>query len=181
MKKLIIRRSSLMADSRDRDVVPIRTKCHICGKKGVRYKEPEKSICDKCLITRHRKEMNNATFKAARIRHNKSLRKYGDMLLEMCDKVQKAGGNLDSAVRDTLADGLAYLVHAAEDCYACADEVKGDAFSARISTRTAKWFRKRGYVEWFCQAAASCFMTTKNYNWQLGKRSNRVKYIRRTK
>ena len=64
-------------------------------------------------------------------------------------------------VRDGICTGLAYLVHAAYDCEACALGMHDEAFHSFISSATANWFRDRGFAEWFCSAAASQFSTSR--------------------
>ena len=60
-----------------------------------------------------------------------------------------------------MADGLAYLVHSAFDCHAQAMEFpKLESWISFIENSTAEWFRSRGFVEWYCGAAASLFRTT---------------------
>jgi hypothetical protein len=144
--------------------------CHVCGKKGRRYKDTSKYICESCVIKRHRAQMNSPAVLAERARSNKKLRKYGESVMRMCEMIYRGSHTLDTTTRDMMADGLAYLVRVAEDCFACSDEIEGDAFNERITKRTAAWFRGHGYVEWYCQAAASGFMITNNREWTRRKK-----------
>ena len=75
-------------------------------------------------------------------------------LFESCD-------SLDTAVRDTICEGLAFIVHSAYDCKSCALDLEGEASWAFISTSTAEWFRTRGFAEWFCHGAGACFNTSR--------------------
>ena len=82
-------------------------------------------------------------------------------LLTHCREVYELSAGFDTAVRDSVASGLAYLVHAAFDCRAIAHEFEDlESWSAFIDNSTAEWFRERGYVEWFAAGAASLFNTT---------------------
>lgn len=84
-----------------------------------------------------------------------------DKLLAHCRDVYKLSAGLDTAVRDSVASGLAYLVHAAFDCRCIAMDFKDfESGNAFIDNSTAEWFRERGYVEWFSAGAASLFNTT---------------------
>ncbi len=84
-----------------------------------------------------------------------------DKMLEHCSEVYHLAGGFDTAVRDSVASGLAYLVHAAFDCRSIAQDFKDyESQNAFIDNSTAEWFRQRGYVEWFSAGAASLFNTT---------------------
>jgi len=84
-----------------------------------------------------------------------------DALLEHCRDVWRDAAGLDTAVRDSIAHGLASLVHAAFDCRAIAIEFRDtESWIAFIRSSTAQWFRDRGFVEWFCAGAATLFMTS---------------------
>ncbi len=82
-------------------------------------------------------------------------------MLSHCRDIWEESSGFDTAVRDSVASGLAYLVHAAFDCRSIAldfqDFESGNAF---IDNSTAEWFRERGFVEWFAAGAASLFNTT---------------------
>ena len=64
---------------------------------------------------------------------------------------------LDTIMRDILADGLARLVFVAYDTLAVARRLPGDQQQDFIMANTRAWFEKRGFVSWYCDAAASCF------------------------
>lgn len=82
-------------------------------------------------------------------------------LLAHAESIWEQAQNYDTAVRDSISDGLAYIVNAAYDCQANAMEFTDtEAWLLFIESSTAAWFRKRGFVEWFCGAAASLFRTT---------------------
>ena len=69
--------------------------------------------------------------------------------------------DFDTAVRDDVAVGLAYIIRAAFDCQALDFNLQGLEFSLYIEQKTAEWFRKREFSEWFCLAAASGFNTSR--------------------
>jgi hypothetical protein len=82
-------------------------------------------------------------------------------LLRQASAAFEACAGLDTAVRDSVSQGLAYLVEAAYDSEAVARGLEGDAFDSFRRQATAEWFRQREYVEWFCEAASVCFITSK--------------------
>ena len=84
-----------------------------------------------------------------------------DKMLTYCREVFELSNGFDTAVRDSVSSGLAYLVHAAFDCRAIALDFKDfESSNVFIDNSTAEWFRERGYVEWFAAGAASLFNTT---------------------
>ena len=89
--------------------------------------------------------------------------KYAEQLIATVEKIEADAEPmyLDSAVRDLLYMGLAYLLHVAYDNQAIALQLDGDAFHSFISGKTAQWFRDRGFADWFCSAAASGFNTSR--------------------
>jgi len=80
-----------------------------------------------------------------------------DQLLEHAEAVFALASGLDTAVRDSVAEGLSHVVFAAYDCRAIAKQLQGDEWNSFCSGAAAEWFRKHGFVEWFCQAAACGF------------------------
>ena len=80
-----------------------------------------------------------------------------DRMLGHAEAVYEEASGLDTAVRDSVAEGLAAIVFAAYDCRAIAKNLQGDEWHSFCAGATAEWFRKRGFVEWFCQAAACGF------------------------
>jgi hypothetical protein len=91
-----------------------------------------------------------------------ALDRYAKETLERCAAMWDAAEGLDTAVRDNVAQGLAYLVWSAYDSvsvskalgYACDDYGASVSF---VAGATAKWFRDRGFAEWFCIAAGELF------------------------
>jgi hypothetical protein len=82
-------------------------------------------------------------------------------LLDHCDEIFRLSRGFDTAVSDSVANGLAPLVHAAFDCRAIALDFKDlESSSSFITNSTAEWFRSRGFVEWFAAGAAMLFNTT---------------------
>jgi hypothetical protein len=72
-----------------------------------------------------------------------------------------ATADFDTAVRDDVAKGLAYIVRAAYDCQALDAGLQGLAFVNFIDQKTAEWFRRREFSEWFCIAAACGFNSSR--------------------
>jgi hypothetical protein len=92
----------------------------------------------------------------------KALDHYAEATLAACAEQWESASGLDTAIRDDVAQGLAYLVYSAYDSISCSrgigfgadDYVASYAF---ISGSTAEWFRQRGFAEWFCRAAGCLF------------------------
>lgn len=92
----------------------------------------------------------------------KSLDRYAEKTLAMCAERWDAAADLDTAVRDNVAQGLAYLVWSAYDSISCSKGIgfSCDNYSASatfVSGATANWFREREFAEWFCIAAGELF------------------------
>ena len=84
-----------------------------------------------------------------------------DALLQHAQAIFDMSANWDTAVRDSVSEGLAFIVNAAYDCRAAGmDFANTQEWMVFIESATAQWFRDRGFVEWFCVAAASGFRTT---------------------
>lgn len=84
-----------------------------------------------------------------------------DELLQHAQEIFDMSSNWDTAVRDSVSEGLSFIVNAAYDCRACGmDFANTQEWMTFIESATAQWFRDRGFVEWFCAAAASGFRTT---------------------
>ena len=81
--------------------------------------------------------------------------------LEHAEAIWTAADGLDTAVRDSVAEGLARIVRAAYDCQALDAGLQGIPFLTFIDQSTADWFRRREFSEWFCIAAASGFNTSR--------------------
>lgn len=65
-----------------------------------------------------------------------------ELLLADCEHVLHVAQGFDTAVRDSIASGLAYLVHAAFDCRCIALGFKNfESMNAFIDNSTAEWFR----------------------------------------
>ena len=79
-------------------------------------------------------------------------------LLDQAEDIFQHTQGLDTAVRDSVANGLAYIVHAAYDC--AADSITfpdTKSWMAFIDGAVAEWFRDKGFAEWYCAAAANLF------------------------
>ena len=89
--------------------------------------------------------------------------KAADAMLKHCeDAWSLAHGGFDTAVADTVAEGLAHLLNAAYDCRAIALDFQDfESRNSFIDGSIAEWFRVRGFAEWFCLAAASGFRTSR--------------------
>lgn len=90
-------------------------------------------------------------------------------LLESAERLFRASATLDTDVRDTLADGLARLVYVAYDCEAM-NLNKGtldDSFNAHREWSTEKWFRDRGFADWYARGAATLFHTMRLPSFRL--------------
>src|ERR1700723_2213639 len=86
-----------------------------------------------------------------------SLDKTGKYLLATAEEIWKQSDNLDTAVRDNISQGLAYIVSAGNDCVASNLNFTTEQWMSFIDNATANWFRNRGFAEWFCIAAATHF------------------------
>lgn len=114
---------------------------------------------------------SRATFKRKRVRRHvrkitaaekKRWDNAADLLLQQCAEIFEQSSHFDTAVRDTVAEGLAYLVHSAFDCREIALDMRDyESINSFIDNSTAEWFRERGFAEWFCCAAASLFRTSR--------------------
>jgi len=83
-------------------------------------------------------------------------------ILIFCDHLWRGDASgLDTSPRDTLADGIAYLLYVAYDCQACGLGLHDEAFRGFIGNSVAEWFRSRGFAEWYCEGAANLFHTTR--------------------
>jgi hypothetical protein len=82
-------------------------------------------------------------------------------LLEQADEILAMVNGLDTAVRDNVAVGVSYIVHAANDCAALNLDLSVDQWMSYIEKATADWFRARGFAEWFCAGAATGFRTSR--------------------
>ena len=92
----------------------------------------------------------------------KALDRYAETTLRVCAEQWDAASGLDTAVRDNVATGLAYLVWAAYDSIACSKNIgfSGDDYAAAnafTDGATAQWFRDRGFAEWYCIACGNLF------------------------
>ncbi len=92
---------------------------------------------------------------------NKRYNDLADRTLAKCEQIWEDAGYLDTAVRDTIADGIAYLLYSAYDCRAVALGLKDEEFVAYPGSCVAAWFRQRGFAEWYCLAAANLFRTSR--------------------
>lgn len=95
-------------------------------------------------------------------RFNKALNDCGISLLEHAEELWRKADGLDTAVRDEVAEGVAFIVRAGYDCLATNIPYHTtDEWMAYIDHATAEWFRDRGFAEWFCIAAARGFNSSR--------------------
>lgn len=90
-------------------------------------------------------------------RFNKTYADLGKWLIATAEEIWRRSAGLDTSVRDSVAEGLAYIVSAANDCTAQNLDLTVEQWMSWIDQATADWFRARGFAEWFCIAAASGF------------------------
>lgn len=88
------------------------------------------------------------------------LKAHAESMLAQAQAMFDAANGLDTEVRDTVAEGLAFIVHSAYDTLSIAECVSASDDVAFIQARTYEWFRERGFVEWFCAGASTLFKTT---------------------
>jgi hypothetical protein len=81
------------------------------------------------------------------------------LYLDRAGELFAACDSMDTAVRDSVCTGLAYLVNAGYDCQACSVDL--DQFHEFVDSKTAEWFRSRGFAEWFCIGASRLFNSSK--------------------
>lgn len=90
---------------------------------------------------------------------DKGMEKLAEQFLTRAGELFQASDSMDSAVRDEIAIGLAYLVHAGYDCQACAYDIQ--EFHEFVDKKTREWFESRGFADWFCDGAACGFNSSK--------------------
>ena len=107
---------------------------------------------------KHRVRVRRPITTAEKARWNKA----ADAMLKHCEEVWDLASGFDTAVGDTVAEGLAHLLNAAYDCRAIALDFRDfESRNSFIDGSIAEWFRVRGFAEWFCLAAASGFRTSR--------------------
>ena len=102
-------------------------------------------------------------------------------LLATAERIWKASTHCDTAVRDTVADGLARLVYVAYDCEGVNKGLGSsydDSFDAHREWSTEKWFKDHGFADWYAKGAATLFHTMRLPSFQFLQVSHRR---RRTK
>lgn len=90
-------------------------------------------------------------------RFNKTMADLGKWLLDTAEEIHRKSQILDTGVRDSVSEGLAYIVQAGNDCVASNLDLTTEQWMSFIDNATADWFRIRGYAEWFCIGAACQF------------------------
>jgi hypothetical protein len=97
---------------------------------------------------------------------NSKLGIVANQMLEKAGEIFAMSSELDTTIRDTVADGLAYLVYSAFDTRAIAENIVEFNVAEYIQHCTYQWFRDRGFVEWFCVGASTLFRTTPRHFFQ---------------
>lgn len=95
-------------------------------------------------------------------RFSKALAALQEHLLREAESIFDESRALDTDVRDTLADGLARLVYVAYDCEALnniSPSQPSMRFNAHREWATEKWFKDRGFADWYAKGAATLFHT----------------------
>lgn len=95
---------------------------------------------------------------------NKAMDDRGNQLLRLAQVTWDAAEGLDTAVRDEIAQGVAFIVRAGYDCLASNLDVSVDSRMRYIDHSTEEWFRAREFAEWFCIAAARGFDSSRPRN-----------------
>ena len=90
---------------------------------------------------------------------DKGMEKLAKLYLERAGELFAACDSMDTAVRDSVSEGLAYIVHAGYDCQGCAYDIQ--QFHEFVDKKTREWFESRGFADWFCEAAACGFNSSK--------------------
>ena len=93
-------------------------------------------------------------------RVNQAMNDAGYAMLDYAEKIYKHAQGLDTGVRDSVSTGLAAIVTAAYDSLAIGQAVPNDSRESFIASSTAKWFREKGFMEWFCIGASSEYRTS---------------------
>lgn len=81
--------------------------------------------------------------------------------LDAAGEIFEASADLDTVVRDSVATGLAYIVHAAYDSQACSVNLDSGTDREFIAKKVEEWFTSRGFADWFARGAAVLFNTSK--------------------
>jgi len=89
-----------------------------------------------------------------------TLKRVAVEMLAHAEQLLALGDGLDTSPRDTLSEGLAFVVYIAYDTMAVAECVDTTDFVEYIQHKTYQWFRDHGFVEWFCAGASTLFKTS---------------------
>jgi hypothetical protein len=90
---------------------------------------------------------------------DKAMDRLAKQFLDRAGELFTACDLMDTAVRDEVCTGLAYLVHAGYDSQACALDIS--QFHEFVNKKTREWFESRGFADWFCEGAACGFNSSK--------------------
>jgi hypothetical protein len=81
-------------------------------------------------------------------------------LLELAERIYEETQELDTAMRDVVAEGLARIVYVAYDTQAMANNVHDLKHHDFIQVSAFEWFKSHEYVDWFAQGASCLFQTS---------------------
>ncbi len=84
-----------------------------------------------------------------------------EWILNQCDVMWDSIKDLDTAVRDTGAEGIPYLLWCAYDCEALAMTLAPEEFQIHAEKKIFDWFNERGFAVWFSLGAGSLFRKTR--------------------
>jgi hypothetical protein len=93
--------------------------------------------------------------------------------LDMAGEIFESSGGLDTCVRDSVATGLAYIVHAAYDSQSCSVNLDNGIDREFIAKKVEEWFTSRGCADWFAHGAAVLFDTSRREVFHILTRKTR--------
>lgn len=111
-------------------------------------------------VTKPKRRMRKVTRIGREARRDPKLDAVAQSMFDQAEAMLLTASSLDTAVRDSVSEGLAFLVHAAFDTRAIAECVSEFDMGPYIQQNTYQWFRDRGFVEWFCAGASTLFKTS---------------------
>jgi hypothetical protein len=108
-----------------------------------------------------------------RPRIDAGMNRLADEMLARAQFLFDASADLDTAVRDVVSEGLAFIVYAAYDTQAVAQCVSDLDCAAYIQQKTYLWFRDHEFVEWFCVGASTLFKTSSRCFFRVRQKKNK--------
>jgi hypothetical protein len=100
--------------------------------------------------------------------------------LDKAEAVFQDCRELDTAVSDVAAEGIAYLLWVAFDCAAVANNLDVDQWKVYSEEQIFQWFVDHGYAPWFCLGATSLFRKSRppicgGIRWMMERPSHKQK------